>query len=175
MPAGSKWNWYPWSDRCICRWCIFTGFHSGIGYHAIYLCFNLHAIDDHPLSSFPETAERRRQWKKKNQTVYPLSYCSCSSFTGKRLCGLPEQSRLYRSALFLLIRHIFWLSTTIILTAGTLFVMWLGEKITDKGLGNGSSVIIMVGILARLTTIILAGLAGSRISNRWWWFIIVRY
>jgi preprotein translocase subunit SecY len=44
----------------------------------------------------------------------------------------------------------FWLSTTIILTAGTLFVMWLGEKITDKGLGNGSSVIIMVGILARL-------------------------
>ncbi len=44
----------------------------------------------------------------------------------------------------------FWLSTTLILTAGTLFVMWLGEKITDKGLGNGSSVIIMVGILARL-------------------------
>jgi preprotein translocase subunit SecY len=44
----------------------------------------------------------------------------------------------------------FWLSTTIILTAGTLFVMWLGEKITDKGLGNGTSLIIMVGILARL-------------------------
>lgn len=44
----------------------------------------------------------------------------------------------------------FWVSTTIVLTAGTLFVMWLGEKITDKGLGNGASVIIMVGILARL-------------------------
>ena len=44
----------------------------------------------------------------------------------------------------------FWLSTTVILSAGTLFVMWLAEKITDKGLGNGSSVIIMVGILARL-------------------------
>jgi len=44
----------------------------------------------------------------------------------------------------------FWLSTTILLTAGTLFVMWLGEKITDKGLGNGTSLIIMVGILARL-------------------------
>lgn len=41
-------------------------------------------------------------------------------------------------------------STTIVLTAGTLFVMWLGEKITDKGLGNGISIIIMVGILARL-------------------------
>ncbi|QJB33618.1 preprotein translocase subunit SecY [Chitinophaga oryzae] len=44
----------------------------------------------------------------------------------------------------------FWLSTTIVLTAGTLFVMWLGEKITDKGIGNGTSIIIMMGILARL-------------------------
>lgn len=44
----------------------------------------------------------------------------------------------------------FTLSTTVILTAGTLFVMWLGEKITDKGLGNGISIIIMIGILARL-------------------------
>ena len=40
-------------------------------------------------------------------------------------------------------------STIIILTVGTLFVMWLGEKITDKGLGNGTSLIIMIGILAR--------------------------
>ncbi|UYQ93701.1 preprotein translocase subunit SecY [Chitinophaga horti] len=45
---------------------------------------------------------------------------------------------------------LFWLSTTVVLTAGTLFVMWLGEKITDKGIGNGTSIIIMVGILARL-------------------------
>jgi preprotein translocase subunit SecY len=44
----------------------------------------------------------------------------------------------------------FWLLTVFILTAGTLFVMWMGEKITDKGLGNGTSLIIMVGILARL-------------------------
>lgn len=44
----------------------------------------------------------------------------------------------------------FWLSTLTVLTAGTMFVMWLGEKITDKGLGNGTSLIIMVGILARL-------------------------
>jgi len=44
----------------------------------------------------------------------------------------------------------FWLTTPIVLTAGTLFVMWLGEKITDKGLGNGQSLIIMIGILARL-------------------------
>src|SRR6187431_2250689 len=44
----------------------------------------------------------------------------------------------------------FWYTTVIVLTAGTLFVMWMGEKITDKGLGNGTSLIIMIGILARL-------------------------
>lgn len=56
----------------------------------------------------------------------------------------------YRDAIISSYSAYFWLSTTVILTAGTLFVMWLGEKITDKGLGNGASVIIMVGILARL-------------------------
>ena len=46
--------------------------------------------------------------------------------------------------------NMFVISTVILLTVGTLFVMWLGEKITDKGLGNGTSLIIMIGILARL-------------------------
>lgn len=54
------------------------------------------------------------------------------------------------NALFESYKEFFWVSTMIVLTAGTLFVMWLGEKITDKGLGNGTSLIIMVGILARL-------------------------
>lgn len=47
-------------------------------------------------------------------------------------------------------RSMFFISTIVLLTAGTMFVMWMGEKITDKGLGNGTSLIIMVGILARL-------------------------
>mgnify|MGYP001023282152 FL=1 len=44
----------------------------------------------------------------------------------------------------------FGISSLIILTAGSMFIMWLGEKITDKGLGNGISLIIMIGIVARL-------------------------
>ncbi len=44
----------------------------------------------------------------------------------------------------------FWVSSVVILIAGTLFIMWLGEKITDKGIGNGISLIIMIGIIARL-------------------------
>jgi preprotein translocase subunit SecY len=44
----------------------------------------------------------------------------------------------------------FTFSSMIILTASTMFVMWLGERITDKGIGNGISLIIMIGIIARL-------------------------
>ncbi len=43
----------------------------------------------------------------------------------------------------------FWFSSIIILIAGTMFVMWLGERITDRGIGNGISLIIMIGIVAR--------------------------
>ncbi|MFR9625551.1 MAG: preprotein translocase subunit SecY [Rikenellaceae bacterium] len=45
---------------------------------------------------------------------------------------------------------------TLILISGTMFVMWLGEKITDKGIGNGVSLIIMIGIVARLPHSVLA-------------------
>ena len=59
----------------------------------------------------------------------------------------------------------FWLSTVVVLTAGTMFVMWMGEKITDKGLGNGTSLIIMIGILARLPQSFLQELSAKSVRN----------
>ncbi len=56
----------------------------------------------------------------------------------------------YAEAIIPAYKPFFMISTMTILTAGTLFVMWLAEKIQDKGLGNGTSIIIMVGILGRL-------------------------
>ena len=50
----------------------------------------------------------------------------------------------------------FYAYATVILIAGTLFTMWLGERITDKGIGNGVSMIIMIGIVARLPQALLA-------------------
>lgn len=44
----------------------------------------------------------------------------------------------------------FMITSTIILAAGSMFILWLGERITDKGIGNGVSMIIMIGIIARL-------------------------
>ena len=59
----------------------------------------------------------------------------------------------------------FWISSIVILTSGTLFVMWLGERITDKGIGNGISLLIMVGIIARLP-FALFGEFASRMEDQ---------
>jgi len=59
----------------------------------------------------------------------------------------------------------FWLTTVVVLTAGTLFVMWMGEKITDKGLGNGTSLIIMIGIIARLPQSFLQELSAKSVRS----------
>jgi len=58
----------------------------------------------------------------------------------------------------------FWFSSIIILTAGTIFIMWLGEKITDRGIGNGISLIIMIGIIANLPVAFLQEFV-SRFDN----------
>ena len=50
---------------------------------------------------------------------------------------------------------VFYATSTIILAAGSMFILWLGERITDKGLGNGVSLIIMIGIIARFPTAII--------------------
>lgn len=52
-------------------------------------------------------------------------------------------------AIMLTNRALFTLSSIVILTAGTIFCMWLGERITDKGIGNGISMLIMIGIISR--------------------------
>jgi preprotein translocase subunit SecY len=53
----------------------------------------------------------------------------------------------------------------VILTAGSMFVLWLGERITDKGIGNGISLIIMIGIIARLPMAVVQEF-GSRINQQ---------
>ena len=58
----------------------------------------------------------------------------------------------------------FNLVSTVILMAGSMFVMWLGERITDRGLGNGVSLIIMIGIVARLPYALVAE-AGEKLST----------
>ncbi|MBP6755383.1 MAG: preprotein translocase subunit SecY [Bacteroidia bacterium] len=58
----------------------------------------------------------------------------------------------------------FGIQSTIILVAGTMFIMWLGERITDKGIGNGISILIMIGIISRLPFAITSEF-GARLES----------
>lgn len=69
--------------------------------------------------------------------------------TGKPLALMSETSDALGWNMFLVVG-------TLVLIAGTMFTMWLGERITDRGVGNGISIIIMVGIIARLPSTLLA-------------------
>jgi preprotein translocase subunit SecY len=65
----------------------------------------------------------------------------------------------------LVLLHSLWwyrLQTTVILTTGTMLLMWLGEQITDRGIGNGVSLVITIGILARLPA------AGQGLKDMFW-------
>ncbi|MDE7073549.1 MAG: preprotein translocase subunit SecY [Odoribacter sp.] len=66
---------------------------------------------------------------------------------------------------FLVKGTFFTIYSVIILAAGSMFVLWLGEKITDKGIGNGVSIIIMIGIIARLPFAFISELT-SRVSQQ---------
>ncbi len=71
---------------------------------------------------------------------------------------IPETAFIIKGAFFTV-------SSVIILTAGTMFVMWLGERITDRGIGNGISLIIMIGIIARLPFATVAEF-GARLEQQ---------
>ena len=72
--------------------------------------------------------------------------------------GIPE------SAFLLGHGPLFYFSSILLLTTGTVFAMWLGEKITDKGIGNGISLLIMIGIIARFPSAFMQE-ATSRINQ----------
>ncbi len=56
---------------------------------------------------------------------------------------------------------VFWVSSIIILSTGTIFAMWLGERITEKGIGNGISLLIMIGIIATLPNALIFEVQSS--------------
>ncbi len=87
--------------------------------------------------------------KKINQITRWLTIGICLVQAPSYLAGLPAMG--VPAEAFVMGQSImFYVSSVIILVTGTVFAMWLGEKITDKGVGNGISILIMVGIIARL-------------------------
>lgn len=87
--------------------------------------------------------------KKINQITRWLTIAICLLQAPSYLASLPMLG-IPASAFLLGTGPLFYFSSVTILVTGTIFAMWLGEKITDKGIGNGISLLIMVGIIARL-------------------------
>lgn len=87
--------------------------------------------------------------RKINQITRWLTIAICLVQAPSYLAGLPAMG-VPSEAFVLGQTPMFYISSVIILITGTIFAMWLGEKITDKGVGNGISILIMVGIIATL-------------------------
>ncbi|MEN8816071.1 MAG: preprotein translocase subunit SecY [Nonlabens sp.] len=81
--------------------------------------------------------------------------------------GVPESAFMMQDQ-----QTLFLVLSTIILVTGCVFAMWLGEKITDKGIGNGISLLIMVGIIATLPQAFIQEI-GSRVDGVGGWFLII--
>ncbi|MCR9252726.1 MAG: preprotein translocase subunit SecY [bacterium] len=87
--------------------------------------------------------------KKINQITRLLTIAICMAQSVGYIKGTVSSDAI------LINENLFLLTSMVILTAGTIFCMWLGEKITDKGIGNGISMLIMIGIISRFPGSIL--------------------
>jgi preprotein translocase subunit SecY len=93
--------------------------------------------------------------KRLNQITRVLTiFVTAANSVGYIKTQIPAEAIMYPGFFFML-------STIVILVAGTMFCMWLGERITDKGIGNGISMLIMIGIISRFPQAI----AGEAISK----------
>jgi preprotein translocase subunit SecY len=100
----------------------------------------------------------RRKLNQLTRYLTILILClQAPAYLGNLAAQLPKEA-------FLINGYYFTVLSTIVLMSGTMFVMWLGERITDKGLGNGISLIIMVGIIARLPFAVVSEF-GSRVGQ----------
>jgi len=102
--------------------------------------------------------------KKITQITRWLTIGICLVQAPGYLASLPTAFGIPQSAFLLGTGGLFYFSSIIILVTGCIFAMWLGEKITDKGIGNGISLLIMVGIIATLPKSFLQN-ASSRLEG----------
>ncbi len=102
--------------------------------------------------------------KKITQITRWLTIGICLVQAPGYLASLQPMFGIPNSAFLLGQGGVFYFSSIVILVTGTIFAMWLGEKITDKGIGNGISLLIMVGIIATLPKSFLQN-AASRIQD----------
>ena len=90
-----------------------------------------------------ESGRKKIMWYTRVLTVFILLFQAPAYLVNLKMQAGPALSSGVSWVFFMI-------TGTIILAAGSMFILWLGERITDKGIGNGVSIIIMIGLIARL-------------------------
>lgn len=118
------------------------------------------------LPSFKKMQQEGESGRKRltQFTRYLTIVITMAQATGYLTTTIPNEAILVDKTFFII-------SSVIILTCGTMFTMWLGEKITDRGIGNGISMLIMIGIISRLPASLVQE-ATSRGANEALIFIL---
>jgi preprotein translocase subunit SecY len=111
-----------------------------------------------------ESGRRKINQMTRYLTVFILVFQGWAYLANLRF-QLPESA-------FVMSAFAFNVSSTIVMAAGSMFIMWLGERITDKGIGNGISMIIMIGIIARLPQAVVQEFS-SRLAEQGKGFIMI--
>ncbi|KPK85239.1 MAG: preprotein translocase subunit SecY [Bacteroides sp. SM23_62_1] len=104
-----------------------------------------------------ESGRRKMNQITRYLTVFIL-VLQAPSYLANLHAQIPESAFIIKGSTFTI-------SSVVIMTAGTMFIMWLGERITDRGIGNGISLIIMIGIIARLPFATVAEF-GARLEQQ---------
>ncbi len=120
----------------------------------------------------PQFAKLQKEESGRNKINLYTRYLTILVGGAQAVAYVTGMIRMQYSAAIVIDWPLFMVSSIIILTASTLFIMWLGEKITDKGVGNGVSLLIMVGILARFPASIVQEFSSKAAEDKVLIFII---
>lgn len=120
----------------------------------------------------PQFAKLQKEESGRNKINLYTRYLTILVGGAQAVAYVTGMIKMQYSAAVVIDWPLFMVSSIIILTASTLFIMWLGEKITDKGVGNGVSLLIMVGILARFPASIVQEFSSKAAEDKVLIFII---
>ncbi|MEX0814016.1 MAG: preprotein translocase subunit SecY [Chitinophagales bacterium] len=104
----------------------------------------------------PYFQKLQKEGESGRKTINQITRVLTIFVTGAQASGYVINLKFIAGDAIIINPALFWVSTVIVLTGGTIFVMWMGERITEKGIGNGISLLIMIGIIANLPFALIA-------------------
>ncbi|MCS7073017.1 MAG: preprotein translocase subunit SecY [Bacteroidia bacterium] len=100
--------------------------------------------------ALPEIQKLQKQGDSGIKKINQITRYLAVLITAFQAAGYVVNLRTQYPSAIITSSSLFWVTTVFVLTAGTMFLVWLGERITDNGIGNGVSLIIMIGIISEL-------------------------